>query len=61
MTVYLVTDGPSGGMNPDQYGIFSTRALAQAWIDRQRKRGYPFWDCLTIEEQDLDDARDLQP
>ena len=48
-TVYLVTDGET-----DLYGIFSTRVLAQAWIDRQAQRS-----VLHIDEWCLDVADDL--
>jgi hypothetical protein len=56
--VYIVTDGPGAG-NPDMYGVFSTQALAEAYVQRQRDRGYPFSDGLAIEETPLDEARDL--
>jgi len=59
-TVYLVTDTVGSGANPDLYGVFSSRETAQAWIDRQRQRKYPWADGLRIEEIDLDAARDLK-
>ena len=58
MTVYEVTDDVSAG-NPDSYAIFSTEAKAQAWIDRQRDRKYPWWKGLIIEPRELDRAIDL--
>lgn len=57
--VYLVTDDPGIG-NPDLYGIFSTRNLAQAWIDRQCDLKYPWADGLCIDEWPLDVAKDLR-
>jgi hypothetical protein len=53
--MFVVTDG-----SEDRYGLFSTRARAQAWIDRQRALKYPWWDGLVIEEWLVDEAPDLQ-
>lgn len=57
--VFIVTDDVSAGANPDFYGVFTTREKAQAWIDRQKTRGYSWWDGLIITETPLDDAKDL--
>jgi hypothetical protein len=48
---YLVGDGLV-----DLYGVFSSRELAEAWIQRQKRRGYPFE--LVIEEWNMDQAKD---
>jgi hypothetical protein len=62
-SVFLVGDGYT-----DLYGIFSTRELAQAWIDRQhdlqvarqRLKGQKeYRSGHTIDEWSVDDARDL--
>jgi hypothetical protein len=67
MKVYLVTDDPGSGANPDIYGIFSTRELAQAWIDRQhqrqtddqKRRGVNVWlSDYVIHEMPLNDVKD---
>lgn len=56
--VWLVTDSEAAGAgNPDLYGIFSSRARAEAWVARQRERGYTH--CLTVEDWPLDEHRDL--
>jgi hypothetical protein len=54
MTVFLVGDGEH-----DIFGIFTTRALAQAFIDRQRAiTGRPLY-FLSIDEYTLDACKDL--
>lgn len=62
-SVLLVGDGWT-----DLYGVFSTRELAQGWIDRQHKRQVEEQklkgqnECKTryeIETVTLDEAKDL--
>jgi hypothetical protein len=56
--VYLVDDDSGPGTNPDLYGVFSTRELAEGWIKEQRELGYAF--TLHVTEYPLDRARNLR-
>jgi hypothetical protein len=51
--VFLVGDG-----DEDLYGVFSSRAQAEAWIKRQKARGYPW--ALIVTVRTLDAAEDLR-
>jgi hypothetical protein len=54
VTIYMVGDD-----HTDVYGFFSTRALAEAYIQRQRDLNYSWWDGLVITEWRLDEAKDV--
>jgi hypothetical protein len=54
VTIYMVGDD-----HTDVYGFFSTRALAEAYIQRQRDLNYSWWDGLVITEWPLDEAKDV--
>lgn len=57
--VYVVTEGQMPGRrnaarSADINGIFTTEVAAQAWVERQQARGYP-WE-LVVERWPADDA-----